>query len=206
MMKPNDEMKLVIAKWLASGAARIILKSEIGIERTLGVKPGHTDFIFLTEGAMDIRRTLDDLVFCTAFAPYIMGGTDGPQNKSYFYGEIRAHSVAYRIKKETALAIIEKNQLYKELWIIEKYKSEAIWKRDAHINGAPVKIAIAELISILNTHPAEYRRSTSVYKFLQERTKYSKSTIVRVINEFKANGQLSIKNGIIISWTPKDEG
>lgn len=61
MMKPNDEMKLIISKWLSSGAARIIIKSEIGIERTLGVKPNNTDFVFLTEGAMDIRRTMDDL-------------------------------------------------------------------------------------------------------------------------------------------------
>jgi hypothetical protein len=206
MMKPNDEMKLIISKWLSSGAARIIIKSEIGIERTLGVKPNNTDFIFLTEGAMDIRRTMDDLVFCTALAPYIMSGTDHPESEAYFYGEIRAHSVAYRIKKETALNLVEKFNLFKEMWIVEKYKSQAIWRRDANLNGASVKVAIGELITVLSLLPPAFRKSISVYKFLQERTKYSKSTIMRVVNHYRDNGQLDIKNGILIEWIPKKKG
>ncbi|HHD7442515.1 TPA: helix-turn-helix domain-containing protein [Citrobacter braakii] len=206
MMKPNDEMKLIISKWLLSGAARVIIKSEVGIERTLSVKPNNTDYVFLTEGAMDIRRTMDDLVFCTALAPYIMSGTDHPGNISYFYGEIRAHSIAYRIKKETALSIVEKNNLFRELWMVEKYKSEAIWRRDANLNGASVKVATGELITVLSMLPPEFRRSISVYKFLQERTKYSKSTIMRVVNYYRQNGQLEVKNGIIIGWSPKEKG
>jgi hypothetical protein len=205
-MKPNDEMRLIISKWISSGAARIVIKSEIGIERVLSIKPNSDDFIFLTEGAMDIRRTSDDLVFCTAFAPYIMGGTDHPQNKSFFYGEIRSHSVAYRIKKETAMAVLEKYHLFRELWVVEKYKSEAIWRRDANLNSSSVKIAIAELLTILSMHPTEFRSSISIYKFLEERTTYSKSTIMRVINFYRSNGQLSIKNGLLMEWVPNNKG
>ncbi|OZU98686.1 MULTISPECIES: helix-turn-helix domain-containing protein [Enterobacter cloacae complex] len=203
MMKPNEEMKLIISKWLSSGASRIILKSESGFGRVLSIKPSSDDFVFLTEGAMDIRRSIDHLVFCTAFAPYILGGTDNPESKSFYYGEVRGHSVAYRIKKETALDIIKKNELFRELWLIEKYKSEAIWRRDSNINASTPKLAIAELITVLSQHPSEYRRTISIYKFIQERTKYSKSTINRVLNAYRVDGMLVVKNGFLVEWNPK---
>lgn len=203
MMKPNEEMKLIIARWLSSGAARTIWKSVFGVERVLCVKPNNDDFIFLTEGAMDIRRAKDSLVFCTAFAPYIMGGTNQTDCDSFFYGEIRGHSSAYRIKKETALDIIHKHQLFRELWLVEKYKSEAIWRRDTTINVLSPKLAIAELLTILSNHPTEFRKNITVLKFLQERTQYSKSTINRAVNSYRNNGQLISKNGVLIDWKPK---
>ncbi|HHD7445151.1 TPA: helix-turn-helix domain-containing protein [Citrobacter braakii] len=203
MVRPNSEMQEIISHWLSSGAARVVLKSEndcTGIDRILCIKPDKNDFIFLTKGSIDIRRTKDNLVICTAFSPFILGNRLELTSESYFFGEIRDGSAVYRINHEKALEIIDKNNLYRQMWLMEKYKAEALWKRDYILYGCSSREMISELISLLVTYPENFRRSISLYKFIQERTVLSTSTIARVITDFKDAGYLELKNGIIIDW------
>ncbi|HEX4501805.1 MAG TPA: helix-turn-helix domain-containing protein [Scandinavium sp.] len=150
----------------------------------------------ILEGSATIRREGDSLVLGVAKGPTILGLTNmlHASTEQYY---CRAESVlsVYYISDAKARDVIGKLNLWEDLC---KVLSFIIYHQAKYTDDMVAQSAhevICNNILKLMKEPEEVRDAISVARYVQERTLYSRSGIMRTIATLKQNGKIRLEDG-----------
>lgn len=160
------------------------------------------DICFITDGIMNVRRKEDNLVILEAKAPFILGLTNlfnFEFNDVYIESvdECHIHVLKTNIFKE--LLASDHSRTWFHISNILGWRLHVYASRDKILSQKTVYDSIRIHLLDIWALPEESRLRTSIYMYILERIKISRSALHKVIYQLNFGEYITTKRGKLIS-------
>jgi CRP-like cAMP-binding protein len=162
--------------------------------------------LFLRSGAVSMHRQPDDILFELFEAPSLRGIIPVPRDSISVYTvkTITMAEVAV-IEKEKLFALLTEHMLWelfaRHILEITSFGAEAMIK----ISNPSVYGAVRLQLYVLMDRAPEIRSSTLVESYIREKTRFSRSSIMKILSDLRQGGYIVMKNGYLedITYIPE---
>jgi len=169
--------------------------------------PPHTQLFFsvdginmcylLRSGLMKVCRNADGFVISSLATPNIMGITNRvPHNSGLFIETLSDAEIAI-LTTDRAHEIIAQNNAWELLVGHITTVTTNLFKKNV-IMTAPTSYDILkfQLMSLMN-EPVDIRETISAAKYILERTRLSRSTVMKMLSQLKVGGYIEMEEGML---------
>ncbi|MBS3045963.1 helix-turn-helix domain-containing protein [Enterobacter mori] len=195
-LKPVKHIERIINGLLPSSK-----KHFFECNKKIGFTYNNTSVCYLLlEGTVTIRRKGDSLVLSNAYAPSVLGLANilAPIVSDY-YLRVESRATLAVVNACVAEKIIDNADLWKSASTLMSY---VIYRQASHSSRMIVKtnyeIVYANVLKLMR-EPHDFRKNTTVAKYIQDRTLLSRSGIMKALAELKEKKLISMENGFLVS-------
>ncbi|MBL5950342.1 helix-turn-helix domain-containing protein [Enterobacter asburiae] len=154
------------------------------------------DIIFLHEGAINVRRTTDELIVLRYSAPLILGLEQLFIDDEYSLS-FEKNSIYSIVPKSIFFNKIEQLNLWKGVSEILAYHIHLLNARDGNvIKKTKYEMIKAYLLEVWNLEANE-REQISLYDYILSRANVSRSTLYKIILELNKGGYIYSDRGVL---------
>lgn len=159
------------------------------------IQHGKPQILLLLEGELSVLRARDKLLTTTLYTQHVLGLAETllPVNGYELRAESRVRMM--RIERNSALDIIEKHRLWKEVALLLAYHSGVLFYRNTAVIQRRTYYVIRSHLQELMRLPESVRMKTSILEYIQERTYLSRSSILNVLAVLKSGNYIVFKRG-----------
>ncbi|WP_172588684.1 helix-turn-helix domain-containing protein [Buttiauxella agrestis] len=153
----------------------------------------------IRSGLIKIRRNSDDFVIAFLPVPNLVGVTNLLPESSGLYLELQTESEIATITTAHAHELIANNNAWELLaGHIAKVSSNLL--NHEIIMTAPTSYELLrfQLIGLMK-EPVNVRKSTSAAKYILERTRLSRSTVMKMLAQLKQGGYIELVDGMLLA-------
>lgn len=153
----------------------------------------------LHEGHITVHRTLDGLIMRSVQAPIILGLNNQLSKGAeefYFTTESQTHFSILPASK--AKEIITQQQLWGNLSILLAYMIQHMSAYSSNmVAHSAYEIVRYQLINLMS-EPDEIRLAITAVQYIQSRTLFSRSGIMKLLAAMKTDGHIIINKGVLV--------
>ncbi|AHG20912.1 hypothetical protein Z042_15865 [Chania multitudinisentens RB-25] len=181
-------------------AEKVAPRQPSGVTEGLQIKndPEFFKLFLLDKGSANLCRLEDGLIISTVFSPYVIGLSFYPGAGVYYSIELGAYSSLYQISRTRAQYLIHKLDLQKEYISAVSYKMSLLYLRDGRVLKYKSEDIVKNMLIHLMELPEDFRKNTSVLKFIEQRTTLSRSSIQRILLNLKDENRVDIINSRLV--------
>lgn len=151
----------------------------------------------LQSGLVKIGRRTDDFVISSLPTPNIMGITNMIPDASGLFLETLSVAKIATLRSERAHEIIAENNAWKLLVGHITKITTNLFKNNV-IMTAPTSYDVLKFqLLALMREPDNLRQSTSAAKYILERTRLSRSTVMKMLAQLKQGGYIEMEDGVL---------
>lgn len=196
VVKPVDAIHNLIAHLSHAGRYPLALQKKNKIEFDYN---GKNNIFFLTEGSVGIHRCSDEKIVITIEAPAVIGLTRVFGCEGYHYlSTLNEMVMIHPVSAETALAVIEKDGLWRDVSEILAYVTNLYYYRDENVFAPSAYDIVRAHIEMLWELPASVRLKTSAFDYIMSRNIISRSTLNKIFRELEKGGYITLSRGILL--------
>ncbi len=153
----------------------------------------------IRSGAIKIRRDVDEFVMASLPTPNLTGMTNMlPDDAGLFLDLLSEAEIAIMTTAKAHQIIAEANAW--ELMAGHIAKVSANLLKNNIIMTAPTTYEVVKFhLIMLMREPASVRESISAAKYILERTRLSRSTVMKMLAQLKQGGYIQLDDGILIA-------
>ena len=187
--KPSDTISDLITLLLPEA-------SPITTRRSRQFNKNNPQIYLLLQGTVHLHRQSDDLLMTTIYAPHIIGLAEllHPVGKTYLHLDkgCEIHAIA----GNKVLQILNAQpMLWADAARILAYHLQFASLRDLHLLNNHAYDAIrGKLLELMNASEST-RKEYSALRYIQERTKLARSTILKCLSDLKTGGYIGMEKG-----------
>lgn len=153
---------------------------------------------YLTEGEVDIHRTIDDLLLLTMKSPKVLGLSILHSDDCYHYIKTTMNCKLIAFEREKFHEMINSNNLWREVFIITSSLVKSYFKRDEKFSSRCAYDVIKNNLEVLWANPPNEREKTSIFTYILSRSSLSRSSLSKVLKDLSDGGYISIKRGKLL--------
>ncbi|MDK9604312.1 helix-turn-helix domain-containing protein [Lelliottia wanjuensis] len=163
------------------------------------VQSGKPVCYLVFEGRGLICRNRDNLVLTTSRAPMIVGLTSilFPLNEEYYWRP-ETDCIAMRLDASAARQIISDNNLWQHLATLIGYIAYRLNDHNVKLTARSGLSIICKQIYALMDEPIEVRRKVGLTNYILDRTLLSRSYVMKIVAELKAQGKIVLDDKVLI--------
>ncbi|MCV2534496.1 helix-turn-helix domain-containing protein [Enterobacter wuhouensis] len=187
---PDDKIKHLIEKLSPLGVP-VNLKAR---ERLSMIHKGQKVCYIITSGYFSCLRKGDGTTITNVYPPMFIGLGEVFSNFSsvHFYAEVPVEAI--RITGDDLEAYMAANpDQWRNLVIIFSYVMHRLMIRDSQIIAGNAYQIVRNLLLDLMNQPDKVRESISASRFILERTKLSRSTVMHILSELSRGEYIALK-------------
>lgn len=154
---------------------------------------------YLTEGEVDMHREVDDILILTMKAPKILGLSLLQSDDCFHYMKTTRNSKLIAIEQTHFSALVEANDLWKEVFTITSSLMKSYFRRDERFCSKSVYAIIKNNLEILWASPPVERKKTSIFKYILSRSDMSRSSLSKVLKDLNDGGYITISRGKLLN-------
>lgn len=153
-------------------------------------------YILLT-GLVKVGRSTDDFVISSITTPNILGISNRVPHESGLYIETVSKAKIASLPTLRAHEIIAQNNAWELLAGHLTAIASNLYKKSV-LMSAPTTYDVMkfQLIALMQ-EPEDLRESTSTAKYIIERTRLSRSTVMKMLSQLKQGGYIDIEDGVL---------
>ncbi len=155
----------------------------------------------LCSGGVDMRRLSDNTIVAHIDAPAVAGLSLSKDAKILHYLKTTSPTQLKVISHETGMHIINKNNLWKEAFLLSNSMINISYIRDEHCISRNVYEIVRQHIELIWELDIEIRSSISVFDFILSRTNISRSSICKILKDLSVGGYIEINRGRLAKKT-----
>lgn len=188
-------------KGLLPGATLVAPVSPDGPTSGLSVvmEKEFANIYLLTKGYAHVKRSEDGVILYTIFAPFTLGFSLYPGADAYYTIELGPESELYQSPRRIVLNTIKRDNLLREWMTVVSYKMAFLYERDRNILNQSSEFIVYRMLTRLMGLPPYFRDNISIYKYVEERTCLSRSSISRIVSKLKNEGTIVTEGGRLIN-------
>lgn len=153
----------------------------------------------ILDGYIQLHRTLDGMVLSSVKAPMILGLSNqliADAEDFYFTTEtITTFSVLTALE---ATKIIKNHGLWEHLSVFQAYVIRHLTQLNAKLTALPAYEMTRNQLINLMSEPDEIRSNITAARYIQDRTKLSRSGIMRMLAHLKMGNYIKLEKGCLI--------
>lgn len=195
-MNNTHELEAVIAVFENAPQSQLIYASE---DQRIPFTVKNKKYIYLlSEGTVDIHRAADNILLFSLRAPALFGIVTLSSENIYHNLKTATNSKLVAIEKNSFIELIDKNSLWREIYIIATEMVSLFFKRDERFNCKNVYNIIKNNLEVLWELPDKEREEISVFKFIMSRSNISRSSLNNVLRELSEGEYIKIHRGRLL--------
>lgn len=153
----------------------------------------------IRSGVIKVRRDTDEFVMATLPTPNLAGITDMIPDTSGLYLELQDEAEVATITSAQAQQLIAETNSW-ELLAKHVTKVATNLFNNNIIMTAPTTYEVVKFhLVMLMSESVSVRESTSAAKYILERTRLSRSTVMKMLAQLKQGGYIQLDDGILIA-------
>ncbi|MDW5502142.1 helix-turn-helix domain-containing protein [Pseudomonas lundensis] len=160
----------------------------------------------LLSGEVSVCRVGDDFKIANFSAPALGGVAESfyPKEKFYFLAESPVEVIMS--PEADVLEVITRKNLWQHIVHIQAYLIQMLGTRDVLLSGNSTYEIICNHLLMLMSEKEAFRLSTTVPRYIQQRTQLSRSSIMKILSELRKGNYITIDKGILhtINNLPKN--
>lgn len=190
--KPLKEMQILIDAILPFADVRVGQP-----HRSFYYTENGVNIIYLVlVGTIFIHRSSDGMVVATGYSPLIVGLTNEILMGEADYFFTTETDISYAVTPlHNAKDIIRDNNLWKDYSIFQSYFLKYISINSAKNTALSAYEVIRNQLINLMHEPDEIRLSITAAQYIQERTRLSRSGIMKILSQLKIGGYITTSEG-----------
>lgn len=153
----------------------------------------------IRSGLIKVRRDADEFVMATLPTPNIAGITDMVPDTSGVYLELQSEGEIATLTTARAQQLIAETNSW-ELLAKHITKVTTNLFNNNIIMTAPTTYEVVKFhLIMLTREPDSVRETTSAVKYILERTRLSRSTVMKMLAQLKQGGYIQLEDGILVT-------
>jgi CRP-like cAMP-binding protein len=158
-----------------------------------------TQYIYLLrEGQVEIRRNSDNMVISHVKSPSVVGLAIRSEQENYHYIKTTMPTELMAVKKDTAFELFSEDNLWREAFSLCVDIVNSAYMRDEICTTRNVYKVVRNHLELLWTMEEPQRSSTSLFEFIMDRTKISRSSLNKIVKELSAGGYIKTYRGKLL--------
>lgn len=153
----------------------------------------------LHDGSVTLNRRGDGIVINSEQAPFIFGITNQLAQADSLYLRVMENSRISRISMERFNLVIESFQLWESVCKTMVYSASRIYDHCTRIAQMSATELIDYQLNELMQESERIRNSITAANYISSRTFLSRSNIMRILAEFRDNGRITLRRGVLVS-------
>ncbi|MEJ5072677.1 helix-turn-helix domain-containing protein [Enterobacter ludwigii] len=151
----------------------------------------------LCSGLVKVGRTTDDIVISSITIPNILGISDGVPHESGLYIETLTVARIATLTTSRAHEIIAQKNAWELLAGHAIALAGNLFKKTVLMTAPTTYDVIKFQLMTLMREPADLRESISAAKYILERTRLSRSTVMKMLAQLKQGGYIEMEDGVL---------
>lgn len=163
------------------------------------VRSGKSVCYMVFEGRGVVCRNWDNLVIATTRSPVIIGITSVlfPLNEEYYWRP-ETDCVAMSIDVDIVRQVIVDNNLWQHLSTMLGFIAYRLNDHNVKLTARSGLSIICKQIYALMDEPIEVRRKVGLTNYILDRTLLSRSYVMKIVSELKAEGKIILKDKVLV--------
>ncbi|MCS2158151.1 helix-turn-helix domain-containing protein [Scandinavium sp. H11S7] len=151
----------------------------------------------LLSGLVKVGRSTDDFVISSITTPNILGISNSVPHESGLYIETVSEARIATLPTARANEIIAQNNAWELLAGHMTVIASNLYKKSVLMTAATTYDVMKFQLIALMQEPADLRESHSAAKYILERTRLSRSTVMKMLSQLKLGGYIEIEDGVL---------
>ncbi len=151
----------------------------------------------LRSGLVKMGRSTDDFVLSSIPTPNIIGITDRVPHESGLFLETLSDAQIATLTTERAHHIIGQNNAWELLVKHMTAVATNLFKKNVIMTAPSTYDVMKFQLVTLMREPADLRESISTAKYILERTRLSRSTVMKMLSQLKQGGYIEMEDGVL---------
>ncbi|MFK3661113.1 helix-turn-helix domain-containing protein [Scandinavium sp. NPDC088450] len=157
--------------------------------------------IVLHKGSMALRRRGDGMVVSSEQAPFIFGLGNQPETPDTMYLQCLEECEISFVPLRRVNEIVAKEELWEPFVKVLLYTISKIYEHCTQVHQMSAYDIIRYQLYELMKESETVRQSTTVAKYIKNRTYLSRSGIMRILSELRTGQYIQIENGFLMGIT-----
>ncbi|AGQ32504.1 putative DNA-binding transcriptional regulator [Serratia liquefaciens] len=160
---------------------------------------GIRHWFLLQSGEMSACRDSDGLKIANFREPSLAGiaETFFPKELIFFLAESPVELVMYQ--ESDVLETLARENLWQNLVHIQAYVIQALSIRDRLLSGNDAYEVVCNHLLMLMNEKEAFRLSTTVPRYIQQRTQLSRSGIMKILSDLRKGDYITVEKGILLA-------
>lgn len=158
---------------------------------------GIRHWFLLQSGEMSACRDSDGLKIANFREPSLAGiaETFYPKELLFFLAESPVELLMYQ--ESDVLETLARENLWQSLVYIQAYIIQTLSIRDKLLSGNDTYEIVCNHLRMLMNEKEAFRLSTTVPRYIQQRTQLSRSGIMKILSDLRKGGYITIEKGVL---------
>lgn len=194
--KPLEEMQVLIDAMLPFAERR----SSRPRRSFYYTEKGENIIYLVLEGTISLHRSSDGLVVASGYSPLIVGMTNDVLMGESEYFFTTKTDISYAVMPLVkAKEIIKENNLWESYSSLQSYLLKYISIHTAKNMALSTYDIITNQLTNLMQEPDSIRLSITASLYIQERTRLSRSGIMKILSALRVGNYITISDGVLIN-------